>query len=52
VQRGPREVRDQKSALKHLEALVERGWLIELKARQRNRRVWSLPPVMVNDWTG
>jgi hypothetical protein len=44
---GPRSIRDRKSAITHLEALVERGWLVELRAFRCDRRVWALPPGMV-----
>jgi hypothetical protein len=45
---GPCSIRDRKSAITHLEALVDRGWLVELKPFRRDRRVWSLPPAMMN----
>jgi hypothetical protein len=45
--RGPRPVRDRQSATRQIEALASQGWLVELKAHRRDRRIWRLPPAMV-----
>jgi hypothetical protein len=44
---GPRPIRDRRSAATYAENLEKQGWLIELKAFRRDRRVWRLSPAMV-----
>jgi hypothetical protein len=39
---GPHCLRDRKTALSLAEILVEQGWLVTLKTRQRNMREWQI----------
>ena len=39
---APAPVRDEKIAISSAEALARHGWLSELPARRRNRRVWRI----------
>jgi hypothetical protein len=39
---GPKSLRDRESAISAVEILVRRGWLVELKARQRNWHQWQI----------
>jgi hypothetical protein len=43
---GPVEIRDRATAISQAEALASHGWLAELKAHRRDRRVWRLPPTV------
>jgi hypothetical protein len=43
---GPTEIRDRATALSQAETLASHGWLAELKAHRRDRRVWRLPPTV------
>jgi hypothetical protein len=39
---GPRSIRNRESAISSVEILVKRGWLVPLKARQRNWHQWQI----------
>ena len=39
---APAPVRDEEIAISSAEALARHGWLSELPARRRNRRVWRI----------
>jgi hypothetical protein len=41
---GPTAIRDKASATKHVETLAQLGWLTEIPAHRRDRRLWRLPP--------
>jgi hypothetical protein len=41
---GPNAIRQREAALKHIEILVQHGWLIPLRAHRHDRQVWRLPP--------
>jgi hypothetical protein len=41
---GPNAIRDRKTAISHAETLARHGWLAEIKAHRRDRRLWKLPP--------
>ena len=40
--RGPNCIRDKESALKAAEMLVRRGWLIPMKGRHWNSKIWQI----------
>jgi hypothetical protein len=44
---GPRSIRNKSSATRHVEALAQLGWLVEIKAHRYDRRLWRLPPAGV-----
>src|SRR6516165_2880484 len=39
---APRSIRDEEIAISSAEALVQHGWLSELKAHRHDRRVWLI----------
>jgi hypothetical protein len=41
---APRAIRDRETATSHAETLARHGWLAEIKAHRRDRRVWRTPP--------
>jgi hypothetical protein len=41
---APRSIRDRATAISHAETLARHGWLAEIKAHRRDRRLWKLPP--------
>ena len=41
-QRGPRSIRDRKSAIHAAEVLVHHGWLIPQKMRRYDARLWRI----------
>jgi hypothetical protein len=45
---GPSGIRDRATAVSHVEALAAAGWLAEIKAHRRDRRLWKLPPARAN----
>jgi hypothetical protein len=46
---GPYDIRDRKSAIAYAETLESYGWLVEIRAHRRDRRVWRLPPAAVTN---
>jgi hypothetical protein len=48
---APRALRDRETLLKRLEILAQHGWLVEIRAHRRDRRVWRLPPAAVTTTT-
>jgi hypothetical protein len=41
---GPRSIRERATTIKHIEILVQHGWLVPMKSHRRDRLVWRLPP--------
>ena len=41
-QRGPKSIRDRKSAIQAAQILVHHGWLVPKKMRRYNARVWKI----------
>ena len=39
---APQAIRNRESAISSIEVLVRHGWLIALKPRQRNYRIWQI----------